>query len=122
MQLISLFGDLSNDPARISRSKYAAWHISRHFASGTDHRLIADLHARTDDRTTADPHVGANIDLLTEFLLSTQICIDRMYRSVNLNRRTEQREVTDGSNDRQTFLLVLVRVLAEDDLLQHKNK
>lgn len=122
MQLNALFPDLSNRSARISRSKYAAWHIYRYYASGADHRLIADLHARTVDRTTADPHVGANIDLLGEFLFSTKICIHLMYRSVNLNRRTEQREATDGSNDLQTFLLVLVRVLAEDDLLQHKNK
>src|SRR5207244_1820876 len=68
---------------------------SRHDAPGPDDRLRADLHARADDRTTADPNIRPDLDRFGELLLSTQFGVHRMSGRVDLHRRSELSTVAD---------------------------
>src|SRR6185369_6969651 len=61
-----LFPDFTDHAAGIARREHAFRNVSRHDTAGADHRAIADLDARQDDRPAADPDIRADLDRLAE--------------------------------------------------------
>src|SRR5258706_478992 len=81
--------DLPNDPPGIPGGEHPAGDALRDDVSRADARLRADLHPGTDDRTTADPHIGPDLDGLGELLFPAQFGIHRVCGGVDLDRRAE---------------------------------
>src|SRR5690606_17392734 len=64
-------------------------------AAGADDGLRSDGHTRTEDRSAAHPHVGADGDRLAKLLRATKLSVHRMRGGVDLYRWPEEGEITD---------------------------
>src|SRR5436309_2059750 len=94
--MIRLFGNVPDNPARITGCEDPIGDVSRDHAPGPDDRLRPDANAGTDDGSPAYPHVGANCDRLGELLLPPQLGIHRVRGGVDLDGRAKQGVVADA--------------------------
>src|SRR5262245_41377806 len=90
-----LLRDLPDSPAGVPGGEHAVRDVPRDHAPGPDDRLRADLHAGAEDRPAADPHIGTDLDGPGELLPPAQVGVHRVRGGVELDRRAEQREVSD---------------------------
>src|SRR5215471_5037479 len=90
-----LLRDLPDNPAGVPGGEHAVRDVPGDHAPSPDDRLRAELHAGADDRPAADPHIGTDLDGLGVLLLAAQFGVQRVRGGVDLDRRAEQREVSD---------------------------
>jgi hypothetical protein len=69
--------------------------ITRHDATGADHRARSDPYAGQDDRASANPHVRSDVDRLSELRVAALPRVERVHRRVDLHGRSKQRVIAD---------------------------
>src|SRR5690606_30497102 len=75
-------------------------HVTRHHAPGADQHIIANGHARQDDRPTTNPDVAPDADRPTELQARLALCrLARMIRGEYLHTGADLGPVTDGHRD-----------------------
>jgi hypothetical protein len=59
--------DLLHNLSRVSSDNDIVRNVSRHYGSGSNHRIIADRHSRIDYSPPADPYIVSDRDRLPVF-------------------------------------------------------
>lgn len=85
-----------DDAARVAGCERTLRNVARDYTAGTDHGARSDPNTGQNQSTATNPDIRADLDRLSEFLLSAQLGIKRMQWRQNLHAGPEERVVADS--------------------------